>query len=1092
VEQIGGLLPRMRGGSSAPVIKIAAYPGTAHYNVEVVGGDGVKRVSVCSLIFSVTALFSNVALSQEIVGGEKAKRFFERFKNEDRENLNVSFESLTRESDDNKGVWSYSPSQSSTEYHIARHKPGSLSVGVDQGGRRYIEQDGTGVDVTGVDGWPLGTWLKSPGKNPQHSDLSPAALQANRISYLIRMPDELVASDGTIVDVKKDPSAFLNMASFQRGTYNQHDGWGWTDYTQEDSGWHFYYWPAWMKQGANTVKIEPLGNDPRYGTNFLRVTFNTQHATIRSGSIHSRGQFSATDPELATYEGDRCSILRSETRHYINAGKLGEVLKSDLNESTPNPFDDGKRIWHLYGASYWYEDDKVEIVTFNNDKPQGTAIAQELVSLEDPQVIDFPVEIRNTGDSATEFVPSVAMRKDTTLIFNLGSENKGGISLYPDTNRNGVLDGSESSQRVGAERIRISAKGTGRYILRFELAKLDPSPAELLKTQKEKHEDPTLIIDINLTVNAVDPKDVMSLKGSSVHFIVGVTETKAERVKIERRNLYLTGGASLRAMPYNRAPEAKLRAFKVVGKSLTPLTSGSEVTVGDTIRLESFGSRVDGDAEDVAHRFYFPDGDSEIRQESDSVEFVEYKPWRAGDNHFLLHVADGYSRSFEELSLKVKQAGNLPPQAVIDHPQEGAIYPAKFSVFFGSKVGPSETQDPDGGKEGTTRGITKFEWDFGDGTGITTGQFPEHTFGRAGSYNVKLTVTDDEGSRTTVERKITIREENQPPRAKVEAVSLQSFMEFGLVEVTAAGTTDPDQTETNNEGLRYFWSVRGPNGLTDKDLENFTEEAPRYLFVAKSSGRYTVSVTAIDKVGAKSVSEVSFDVKPWDGILRVNMFANQAKPGNSYTNNDLDQQIPKGWSVGYAGQPRSAIGRLGDAITTGEVRGSKRQVRNDDPLRMPAGATPLEAGLFSSSIDTTYSKQLYSFYNLPAGTYEVTAYMLDQENAAPGTEYGIGFQVSEPTKEPTQIGELKTRLPGNPRASDFIIKGRIVIPSLTSKGSIVVTGREPEPSKPPEGYVPDPMRSPLSAIELKRIDGPIPPTPTPSLGAPRNLRITSR
>jgi len=111
------------------------------------------------------------ALSQEIVGGDKAKRFFERFKNEDREKLTDPFESLTRESDDEKGTWTYSPSKSSPVYHIAPHKPGALSVGVDDQGRRYIEQDGTGVDVTGVGGWALGMWLKAPGKNPQHSDL---------------------------------------------------------------------------------------------------------------------------------------------------------------------------------------------------------------------------------------------------------------------------------------------------------------------------------------------------------------------------------------------------------------------------------------------------------------------------------------------------------------------------------------------------------------------------------------------------------------------------------------------------------------------------------------------------------------------------------------------------------------------------------------------------------------------------------------------------------------------------------------------------------------------------------------------------------
>jgi hypothetical protein len=1054
----------------------------------------MTRFSGWFAVFAVGSLsLCDGALSQEIVGGDKAKRFFEQFKNEDREKLTDPFESITRESDDDKGTWTYSPSKSSPVYHIAPHKPGALSVGVDDQGRRYIEQDGTGVDVTGVGGWSLGMWLKAPGKNPQHSDLSPAALHANRVSYLVRLPEEVVLADGTIVDVKKDPLKYLETVGFQRGTYNQHDGWGWTDYSQEDSGWHFYYWPAWMKRGQNTVKVEPLVNDPRYGPNFLRVTFNTQHATIRSGSIHSRGQFSATDPELATYEGDTGSILRTETRYYFMPGNRGEPRLSDPDESTPNPFDDGKRLLHLYGSTYWYEDDQVNIATFTKDKPGGASVAQEIMSLDALKPIDFSVEIRNTGDTPAEYIPSVAMLHDSTLILNLSGDNKAGLTLYADSDRNGALDANEATQKVTSSKIKVAARDSGRYILRFDPTKLDPAPSQILEKLGDNRDPRLVVIDINLTVNTVDPKDPMSLKGASVHFLVGLTDTKAALEKLEKRNLYLTGGSNIRYRQFNRAPEAKLRVSKVVGKSLIPLQSGAEITVGDTIRLESFGSHVDGEPKEVAHRFYFPDGTSAVRKNGDEAEYVDYRPWQAGRNNFLLHVADGYSRAFEEFSLNVKQATNVAPQVAIDHPKEGVVYPAKFKVFFGAKVGPTETHDPDGGKQGTKRGITKFEWDFGDGTSVVTDQFPEHAFSKAGTYTVRLTVTDDEGSRSTVNRKVTIRVENQAPQAKVEAVSPESFMAFGLVEVTAAGTTDADQSETNNEGLKFSWSVRGPNGLTDKQLSNFTEKTPRYLFVAPLEGRYTVSVTARDKGGAKSTSQVSFDVKPWDGVARVNMFANQPNPGSSYGRNDIDPEIPKGWSIGHAGQARSVIGFFGKTIVEGRVEGSKGQIRNNDPLDMPAGASPLQTGLFSSAIETVYSERLYTFYNLPPGTYEVTAYLYDQERKAPGTEYGIRFKALDHKKAPIQLAELKTKIPKNPKASDFIVKGRIVVPPLGVKGSVVITGRTPAPkeSKITETTVLDSMRSPLAAFELRRIDGP-PAPPTPAIGAPRNLTVTSK
>ena len=42
--------------------------------------------------------------------------------------------------------------------------------------------------------------------------------------------------------------------------------------------------------------------------------------------------------------------------------------------------------------------------------------------------------------------------------------------------------------------------------------------------------------------------------------------------------------------------------------------------------------------------------------------------------------------------------------------------------------------------------ITEFAWDFGDGTEITTlAGFTSHQFVKAGQFNVKLTVTNDQG-----------------------------------------------------------------------------------------------------------------------------------------------------------------------------------------------------------------------------------------------------------------------------------------------------------------------------------------------------------
>ncbi len=60
----------------------------------------------------------------------------------------------------------------------------------------------------------------------------------------------------------------------------------------------------------------------------------------------------------------------------------------------------------------------------------------------------------------------------------------------------------------------------------------------------------------------------------------------------------------------------------------------------------------------------------------------------------------------------------------------------------------SDSQDGDGT-------ITAYEWDLGDGT-TATGALTSHTYSAAGTYTVKLTVTDDEGATAETRRQLTV------------------------------------------------------------------------------------------------------------------------------------------------------------------------------------------------------------------------------------------------------------------------------------------------------------------------------------------------
>jgi len=111
---------------------------------------------------------------------------------------------------------------------------------------------------------------------------------------------------------------------------------------------------------------------------------------------------------------------------------------------------------------------------------------------------------------------------------------------------------------------------------------------------------------------------------------------------------------------------------------------------------------------------------------------------------------------------------NSPPTASFTaFPSSGA---APLSVSFDASL----SYDPDGS-------IVSYEWDFTDGH-FGTGETTTHAFGTAGTYSVKLTVTDNEGASDSVTHSITV---TAAPTIQYRVTAGQLLDDYDANEVAA-------------------------------------------------------------------------------------------------------------------------------------------------------------------------------------------------------------------------------------------------------------------------------------------------------------------
>ncbi|WP_449374622.1 PKD domain-containing protein [Arthrobacter psychrolactophilus] len=186
----------------------------------------------------------------------------------------------------------------------------------------------------------------------------------------------------------------------------------------------------------------------------------------------------------------------------------------------------------------------------------------------------------------------------------------------------------------------------------------------------------------------------------------------------------------------------------------------------------------------------------------------------AGTYQVKLTVTDNAGATGTVTNAVVVSAANVAPSALFASSSAGLL-----ASFDGSS-----SVDTDGS-------IASYAWDFGDSTAAGSGVAPTHTYSVAGTYQVKLTVTDNAGATGTVTNAVVVSAANVAPSALFASSSAGLLASFD-------GSSSVD---TDGSIASYAWDF-GDSTAAGSGV------APTHTYSV--AGTYQVKLTVTDNAGA--------------------------------------------------------------------------------------------------------------------------------------------------------------------------------------------------------------------------------------------------
>jgi len=260
---------------------------------------------------------------------------------------------------------------------------------------------------------------------------------------------------------------------------------------------------------------------------------------------------------------------------------------------------------------------------------------------------------------------------------------------------------------------------------------------------------------------------------------------------------------------------------------------------------------------------------------------------------------------------------NLTKKVTVSPPN---VAPAAVFISSGAALTKSFDATGSADSDGT---IASYAWAFGDSE-IGSGSTVDHTYAKAGTYDVELTVTDDDGATTSLTKQVVV----SPPNAAPQAAFTSTKNEL-VLSVDAADSTDSDGTVDS-----YAWDFGDGGSGTGKTA---THTFP-------GAGTYTVKLTVTDDDSAKDSVTKDIVISGPPAPFAVDGFGRTTTGG--WGNADLGGTwVRSGSATNFAvgsgaGTIRMGSAGAGPSISLPNLTSSDTDVRVRAALdKMPAGGS---------------------------------------------------------------------------------------------------------------------------------------------------------